>query len=154
MVTSRPRILRAASAATCDDSDSSFVRSTSTAAISRPRASASLRWAAAVRLGQQRLLARVRLGPRHRALAGARPACLGQGRVGARQPLLRVGLQPHRLLAVALHARHPLGPHAQVRLPEELPENEHQHQEDPELQENRSVDVDELRLVRLGSRRK
>src|SRR6185295_6753788 len=48
VLTSRPRIFRAASTATCDESADSFFRSASTVAFSRARASASLRCAAAV----------------------------------------------------------------------------------------------------------
>ena len=150
--TSRPRILRAAAIAT---SRRIGLQLLALGLDGRGQARARLRQLAlggGGRLGEQRLLARVRLGARNRALARAHPPRLGQRRVGARQPLLRVGLQLHGLLAVALDARDALGAHAQVRLPEELVQHEHQEQENPELDEDRVVDVNELRLVRLGSR--
>ena len=57
-----------------------------------------------------------------------------------------------RLLPVALDARHPLVTHAQVRLPQESVQHHHGQQEEPELNEERAVQIDELRLVRLGRR--
>src|SRR6185369_1962736 len=77
---------------------------------------------------------------------------LGQRRVRPRQPLLSINVEARRLLAVALDPRDALGAHAQVRLPEEARQDEQREEKNPELNEQRSVDVDELRLMRLGSR--
>ena len=70
------------------------------------------------------------------------------------QALLGVALELDRLLAVALDARDALGADAQVRLPQVARQDHQQQQENTELEEDRRVDVDELRLMRLWSRRK
>ncbi len=60
----------------------------------------------------------------------------------------------HGVLPVALDARHALAANAQVRPPEQPPEHERQEQEDPQLDEDRLVEIDELRLMRRSAPRK